>query len=522
MRTESTPRGLSPGLPSVPAPANAPTTPAAVGSARSDFSTGRPPPRMQADGNASAAGDPPQVREHAGAPLFGTRYSISFGRALQSAQHALWSADNLEHFDINGRLSPTACKALYRLVSVVALKSSEDHASVAARWAFREDKLTPEETRAWMDFAGRLPASFLSEATPASSWRSPDETELAAALSQDSAFALFLGQPAGQQFVKELADAIRWRSAEMKPSDRGMAITMQFAHAYGVVNHIAGGSFWRDAQGRLQMQLIHQESFPPTQSTGNIAVGRVYDRLDTSADHPERRSTMVESMKLAGLPSVNLFPCAAPELLVPFTELLMAVGFHPYGPTQDWNNGNRGSVPAQRAFECCFDVTARALHVMNHLMAPRVHLLPDNIERMQHHASIAPGQFDEVSIDAGKGQRTVRVKAMGQLGFREQYAVFKEVGSQWGRIAPWDVGRQTDSQILKLPLHPGQQGIALRPEQRFKFIDRVPGLMLDGTRVGPERAYTAEEAQRMTYAGDKPLDATVVVTSPRGQMQARL
>ena len=207
---------------------------------------------------------------------------------------------------------------------------------------------------------------------------------------------------------------------------------------------------------------------------------------------------------------------------MPFTELLMAVGFHPYGPTQNWNNGNRVSVPPQRAFECCFDVTARALHVMNHLMAPRVHLLPDNIERMQYHASIAPGQFDEVSIGAGKGQRTVRVKEMGQLPFKDQYAVFKEVGSQWGRVAPWDVERQTDSRILRVQLEPGQQGIPLRPEQRFKFIDRVPGLTLDGAPVGPERAYTAEEAQRMIYAGDKPLNATAVVTAPRGQMQARL
>lgn len=511
MRTDSIPRSPAPqSLPS------APTDSAVTGAARSDFSR---VPRA-AGTRDDVAGLPLNLRTHEGAPLFRADFSRSFARACEAAQAALHDAANIEHVDATGRLAPAARDAIYRLVSIVALKSSDDHASVAARWAFAENRLTPQEQAAWMDFCSRLPASFAAEASPSASWKTVDESELRAALAQDSALAQFIDQPDGRRFVAELAQALNAKSAEMKFSDKGFAFTMQFAHAYGVVNHIAGGSVWREPDGTLQLKLIHQESFPPTKDTGNIAVGRVYDRLDTASDHPEKRSTMVESMKLAGMPTVNLYP--APDVLVPFTQLLMAVGHHPYGPTADWNGGNRGKLPPQRAFECCFDVTVRAMNVMHNLMAERVHLLPDNLERMRHYASNSPGQFDSVSIEAGKGRQTVKMEDMRQLDFRGQYAVFKEVGSQWGRTMPWDVNRQTDSMIRRLPLQPGQQGIALDDGQRFKFIDRVPGLMLDGAKVGPERAYTADDARRMTYAGEKPLNATVVITTPRSAMQAKL
>lgn len=513
MRTDSIARG--------PAPQSLPATPsdsAVAGSTRSDFSrTAR-----ATGGSDAAAMQPLDVRAHEGAPLFRADFSRSFARAYDAARTALHEPGNVGHFDATGRLSPAARDAIYRLVSIVALKSSDDHASVAARWAFAENRLTPQEQAAWMDFCSRLPASFAAEAPPSASWKAVDESELRAVLAKDSAFAQFIDQPDGRRFVGELAQALNAKSAEMKFSDKGFAFTMQFAHAYGVVNHIAGGSVWRDPDGKLRLQLIHQESFPPAKETGNIAVGRVYDRLDTGSDHPEKRATMVESMKLAGLPTVNLYPCPAPDLLVPFTELLMAVGHHPYGPTRDWNNNNRGTLPPQRAFECCFDVTVRAMYVMNNLMAERVHLLPDNLERMRHYASNAPGQFSSVSVDAGKGRQTVKMEDMRQLDFRGQYAVFKEVGSQWGRTMPWDVNRQTDSTIHRLPLQPGQQGIALDDGQRFKLIDRVKGLTLDGAPVGPERAYAADEARRMVYAGEKPLNATVVVTTPRAAMQAKL
>lgn len=523
MRTEPSPRPGQPGgaAAGVGTAAATSSRPAIVASNREDFSPSELSRVATPEADTASSGMP-SICEHMGAPRFRPAFSMNFARTLDAAHQALWSSDNIEHLDVTGRLSPAACKAVYRLVSVVALKSSDDHASVAARWAFREDKLTPDEERAWIDFASRLPTSFLNEEAPSSTWKPADTAELRTVLAQDTALAGFLDEPQGKQFVNALAQAMHRRSAEMKPSDRGMAFTMQFAHAYGVINHIVGGSFWRDAGGRLQMQLIHQESFPPLKSAGNIGVGRVYDRLDTSADHPEKRSTMVESMKLAGLPSVNLFPCPAPEMLVPFTQLLMAVGYHPYGPTAAWNNDNRGSLPPQRAFECCFDVTSRALHVMNQLMAPRLHLLPDNIDRLQYYASIAPGQFDQIQLGTGKQQRTIAITDMGRLPFKDQYAVFKEVGAQWGRIAPWDVERQTDSKIAKLSLKPGQQGIALRPGQRFKLVDRVRGLTLDGKPVGPERAYTAEEGGRMQYAGEKAMQATAVITAPRGQLPAKL
>ena len=87
---------------------------------------------------------------------------------------------------------------------------------------------------------------------------------------------------------------------------------------------------------------------------------------------------------------------------------------------------------------------------------------------------------------------------------------------------PWDVNRQTDSEVRPVAIQPGQKGIRLEPGQRFKFIDRVQGLTLDGAKVGPEKSYSAEEASRMTYAGDKPAKATVVITKPAAGTHAKL
>ena len=503
-------------------PAAASSTTGVSKSRKNDFVSATTRSGIDPSAPASASTSPVRTQAHQGAAIFSQGFSKNFGRAYANALAALKSPENLHSFRESGQLSPAACKSIYRLVSIVALKSSEDHASVAARWAFREDKLTPEEATAWMKFLNRLPSSFAAAEAPSAAWKPVSEEELATVLATDNAFVKFIDQPEGRRFVAELAQAMNAKSGELKFSDKGLAFTMQFAHAYGTTNHIAGGSFWRDAEGKLQVAIIHQESFPPTKEAGGIAVGRVFSELDTQQDHPEKRGTMVESIKLNGMPTVNLFPCPAPEKLVPFTRLLIAVGDHPYGPTEDWNNNNRGKVPATRAFECCFDVTIRAMYVMHDLMAERVHLLPDNLERMQDLASIPAGRFDSVDIKTAKGNKTVKVADMRQLEFKEQYAVFKEVGLAWGREMPWDVNRQTDSEVRQVAINPGQNGIRLEPGQRFKFIDRVQGLTLDGAKVGPEKSYTAEEASRMEYAGDKPAKATVVITKPAAGTHAKL
>ena len=498
------------------------STSGVVRTGQSDFAATAVRNPVSASTTPRAGSETVSTNAHQGAAIFSKGFSKNFVRAHADALAALKSPENLQSFRDTGQLSPAASKAIYRLVSVVALKSSDDHASVAARWAYKEDKLTQEETAAWINFLNRLPASFVAADVPSSTWKPVSEAELAKVLAQDNAFVKFIDQPEGHRFVTELAQALNSKSTEMKFSDKGLAFTMQFAHAYGTTNHIAGGSFWRDGEGKLQMAIIHQESFPPSKQAGGIAVGRVYSELDTQQVHPEKRGTMVESIKLNGMPTVNLFPCPSPEKLVPFTRLLIAVGDHPYGPTEDWNNNNRGTVPAARAFECCFDVTIRAMYVMHDLMAERVHLLPDNLEHMKDLASTPAGRFDTLDIKTTKGNKTVKLEDMRQLEFKEQYAVFKEVGARWGREMPWDVNRQTDSEVRPIALNPGQTGIRLEPGQRFKLIDRVQGLTLDGAKVGPEKAYTAEEASRMVYAGEKPLKATVVVTRPAPGTHAKL
>lgn len=504
-----------------PAPGGDTQTAGAVPSRQKEFNQAE---LRTGSGTPAAAGETSgKVRAHAheGAAVFSKGFSKNFERAYTDALAALKRPENLDSFRQTGQLSPAACNAAYRLVSIVALKSSEDHASAAARWAYREDKLTPQEADAWMKFLNRLPASFVADAAPSSAWKPVGEAELRDVLAKDQALAQFIDQPDGRRFVTELAQALNAKSAAMKSSDKGLAFTMQFAHAYGTTNHIAGGSFWRDADGKLQMAVIHQESLPPMKATGGISVGRVYPRFDTTEEHPEKRGTMVESLKLNGMPSVKLFPCPAPEKLPAFTELLMAVGDHPYGPTEDWNDNKRGLHPT-RAFECCFDVTLRAMYVMHNLMAERVHLLPSNLERMQDLAGIRPGQFDTVDITTAEGKKNVRVEDMRQLPFKEQYAVFKEVGVAWGREMPWDVNRQTDSKVQSVEMQPGQKGIRLEPGQRLKFIGKTDGLTLNGAKVIPEKAYTATEAADIANAGTNAIKATMVVTLPAAGTHAKL
>jgi hypothetical protein len=510
------PRETQPNLAPLPRASNTASV-TATKSARADFSVAR----TQSVATANSA-NPIHIARHQGAPLFSEGFSRNFGRAYASACAVLQSPSSIKHYEEHGKFSPEDAQAIYRLVSIVALKSGDDHAQIAARLAHREDKLTSGETAAWMNFINRLPEHFKNEMPPSAQWKPVGKTELREVLCTDSAFAKFINEPEGIKFVDELVNAINNASAQMGFTDKGLSFTLHFAHAYGSINHIAAGTFWRDDSGQLKMQLIHQESFPPTKATGNIAVGRVYSYLDTTEDHPEKKGTMVESMKLAGMPAVNLFPCPAPEMLEPFTRLLHAVGLHPYGPMEDWNDNNKGNLMAARAFECCFDVTVRALYVVNNLMAERVHLLPDHLERMQYLASIPVGQFDTVNIPGSKGQRTVRIKDINTLPFKDRYAVFKAVGSAWGRNMLWDVNPQTTTEQHTLTIQAKEKGIFLKPGQRLKFVQKPNGLMLDGKQVQAEKTYTNEEARRMNYAGEKSLSATIIVATPTGTQQASL
>jgi hypothetical protein len=510
----------------------------ASSSPRTDFATTHRP-----GSNVASPATPSNaisIKDCRGTPTFSEGLSPQFKRACEAAEQAFFSAENVEYFDMTGRLSPAAADAIHRLSALVTLKSSDDRASAIMRHTFQESKLTPEEATVWLRFASRLPDSFWTEPVRAANWHPASKAELRETLARDDAFKPFLDKPEGQRFVSELADALAKKSANMNPTDTGFVFTMQFAHAYGTVNHIAGGSFWRDVDGKLQMGIIHQESFPGTIKFDNpasavkpktvdspadkksttatptgIAVGKVYDHLDTTADHPDKRGTMIESIKLAGMPAVNLFPCPAPQAIPKIAKSLNATGFHPYGPTATWNNGDRGKLPQDRAFQCCFDVTGRAMHVAFQMLAPRLHLLPNNLDNMRFLASIAPGEFDTVDIPNGKGTQRVQVRDINKLDVKGQNLVFKTIGSDWGRNNAWDVPPQTSSQIGPVTIKPGEGMKKLAQDQYFKFIGSTKGLTLDGATVRPEKVYTAAEGERMKIAANaEPLKTMIIITTP--------
>lgn len=521
------------------------TTNGASSSGRSDFA----PRNLSGPASAGpatathASTAPVRVNAHHGAPLFsGELMSPNFRKAYDAAAAAISSDENTRHLQRTGKLSPEAANAIHRLASLVRMKSEDDRASRMARHVASEPPITPDEAAAWVTFATRLPDSFGIESAPQAQWKPVSEAELRETLVTENAFKAFMDQPEGERFVSELAVAMAMKSAEMKDTDKGFLFTMKFAHAYGTTNHIAAGSLWRDENGKLQMGIIHQESFPGTvrmapsptadasakpktfdipasggdtaAASSGIAVGKVYAHLDTTADHPDKRGTMIESIRLAGMPTVNLFPCPAPHAVPKLAKLLNSAGFHPYGPSQTWNNSERGKLPEERAFQCCFDITARAIDVAFQLLAPRVHLLPDGVDRMTPASGITPNQFATVEIPTAKGPKTVKVSDMNQLDHKAQELVFKAIGADWGRNEDWDVAPQFNSQIATLSIEPGTTVISLNAGQRFKFAGNTKGLTLDKQPVVSEKAYTAEEGRRMEYQGTQALKVRTVITTP--------
>jgi hypothetical protein len=443
--------------------------------------------------------NPALVKDLQGESIFSKNaFSPEFTDAYCAARIAIDSDQNRYYENHLGWLSPSAEVAVKKLAAVVANKSGTTQSSAAARTAFNLTPLTVNEHTEWNALAERLPPVYKSYLPTCSPWRTVEKNEVIAALSRDAAMADMLTQPDGATFVDELVTALNQKTAQMKATDHGMAITFRFPECYGTTAHISLAGVWRDETGGLKISLCHQESVPIDKEE-SLYKGVVYDRFDTSADYPGNVSPVTESMRLAGPPSANVFPCPHPEAIVKATQDIAGQeNARQYAPTYTWlpNRGvaNEGPPP-----ETCFNVTHKVLAAMYFATAHDEQLLPDILIKMAPFASYTHQQFETLTLP---NKRQVNLKEIPTLAFSEQAFLFLSIGPKWGLTMSWDVPTHTQTQTYNVVMKPGQTGIELPARSRgIKFSKSPTGLVLDGQQVKHRKTYSPSEAARMVYTG---------------------
>jgi hypothetical protein len=86
-------------------------------------------------------------------------------------------------------------------------------------------------------------------------------------------------------------------------------------------------------------------------------------------------------------------------------------------------------------------------------------------------------------------------------------AIFIQIGTKWVSSGPADINGKISLQVSRATIKNGDTGIPLKDGVRsFKFTDEtraLQGLSLDGKAVIKDKVYTADEASRMKYVGNK-------------------
>jgi hypothetical protein len=183
---------------------------------------------------------------------------------------------------------------------------------------------------------------------------------------------------------------------------------------------------------------------PPSDAKKEVPRGVVYDKFDTSSTFPGGHAPVVESMKLAGLPSVNVFPCPHPEAIVQaVAEIAGEENANPYGATDNWRNNNRGQFSSERPFETCFNVTHKVLAQLYGAQASQGPFLPNILEAMRPFVSIPSDQFNTVAIANGKDTKAVDLVDVARQPANDIIKIFFAVCEKWGLSGTWDVRGQS-------------------------------------------------------------------------------
>ena len=462
----------------------------------------------------------PQVSELKDTGIFSSRaFSSEFKEAYIAARVAIESPENKYYENQLGWLSPPAEAAVKKLAAVVANKSNNSASAQAARSAFTLAALTPNEQTAWAALVDKLPPVYKVYLPTCSPWRKVEKNEVVAALASDAAMAEMIQRPEGLKFIDDLVNALNQKTEFMTATDHGMAITFRFPECYGSTAHIALAGAWRDESGRLKISICHQESVPIDKEESNYK-GVVYDRFDTSSDYPGQIAPAAESMRLAGPPSANVFPCPHPEAIVKATlDFAGQENARQYAPTLTWLP-KRGIQSNGLPPETCFNVTHKVLAAMYYATTHEEQLLPNILVKMAPFSSYNHQQFETLKLP---NNRSVNINDIPSLEFAEQAFLFLSIGSKWGLDMPWDVPIQTRSQPCNITMTPGQIGIELPPNARgIKFSKPPAGLKLDGKAVQHRKTYSPSEAARMVYAGTGKDGKFIAVTSTPIKSQAKL
>ena len=329
--------------------------------------------------------------------------------------------------------------------------------------------------------------------------------ELSDAVFGKKCFPQFSDKPEGAQFVAELMDVINQKMSQMKSTDKGMALVFRFPGTYGAVGHVALGSLWRNSQGRLQLDISHQESLAPQpEIKRNAYTGKIFDTFDTHESYPGQIAPVIESMKLFGLPSVNVFPVPHPEVLRPYTQAFMKIGhFTPYGATHQWKPAKGNGAESAIRPETCFNVFYKTWNKLNGTHVNWEPTLPTVFLKIKPLLGIPASAFTKFRDKKGNEQPLEEACK----DENNAVAIFIKIGTEWVSSGSADVNGKIPLKVSKATIQNGVTGIPLNNGVRsFKFTDEtraLQGLSLDGNAVIKDKVYTAAEARRMKYVGNK-------------------
>jgi len=472
-------------------------------SAEKPFSPAHLPGTTQATvSSEKSSGEETVIQPAKKKPFSQKQLSQRLARAEEKARAALDSEKNKMYQNQLGILSPEAEKAVNHYKALFQAKSSDPGTRNAARMAFDENFISPDEEQSRQDIQNKIPADTSIHPVASRPLGATGKQELAQAIFREPGFALFAGKPEVNRFIEELMQVVNQKAATMAPTDKGMALVFRFPGTYGEVGHIAVGSLWRNETGQLRMDVSHQESVAPTAQSGHVYTGRIVDTFDTAKIYPTKIAPVVEGMKLFGPPSVNVFPVPFPEVLAPFTQLFKDHEVS-YGATEDWIPAEKSTLPKNMHKETCFNVTHKTLARMFGMTTTHAPLLPTVFKQMKGFAGVPEERFKEFEI---KGKKISLEEAAADKSLA--VLAFMNIGPDWIDSGPADVNgkMRVQPELLKFKL--GQVGFQLQGQVKtFKFASEAPALKdlrLDGKPVIKGKVYTAEEAQRMTYLGKEP------------------
>jgi hypothetical protein len=329
--------------------------------------------------------------------------------------------------------------------------------------------------------------------------------ELSNAVFGKKCFPQFSDKPEGAQFVAELMEVVNQKMVQMKPTDKGMALVFRFPGTYGAVGHVALGSLWRDSRGQLQLDISHQESLTPQpEIKRNAYTGKIFDTFDTHESYPGQIAPVIESMKLFGLPSVNVFPVPHPEVLRPYTQAFMNIGhFTPYGASRQWKPAKGSGAELAIRPETCFNVFYKTWNKLNGTHVNWEPTLPNVFLKIKPLLGIPADAFTKF-FDKNKKEQTLEEACKDE---DNTVGIFMQIGTNWVSSGPADINGKIPLKVSRATIKNGGTGIPLNDDvSSFKFTNEtgaLKGLSLDGKPVIKDKVYTADEASRMKYAGNK-------------------